>query len=160
MDPAQDKTTVGTPAGLNLRGQLSTPNIVLPSRVDRNETFLRTCKFRCFSPRFARPSNTELLLGFARAFGRGLNQFQFCQMLRQCNGCQNFVFTDRLTIHQCDGPVLQTQADNFDIVRALVTMERNAGLSRLDFCHLFTCCDLCHRVFLEHLIFSHACMDI
>ncbi|TEB24442.1 hypothetical protein FA13DRAFT_1739287 [Coprinellus micaceus] len=135
MDPAQDKTTVGTPAGLNLRGQLSTPNIVLPSRVDRTPVSL------------------------AR-LGVGSTSFQFCQMLRQCNGCQNFVFTDRLTIHQCDGPVLQTQADNFDIVRALVTMERNAGLSRLDFCHLFTCCDLCHRVFLEHLIFSHACMDI
>lgn len=124
--------------------------------VDGN--FLHSCGFRRFNPKFVSPSKTDLLIRMGRLFGPGLNHFQFRHMLRKCNHCRNFVFIDRLTRHQCDGPSLQTQAEGFDIVPALLTYSYSAGLTPLDVCRLFARCDGCQRIYLESTIGLHGCL--
>ena len=122
------------------------------------DALIRECGFCRFSPRYTSPSITECLLVLGQLFGHGLHLFHFRQVLRECIACQNFVFADRRTKHRCDGPVLPTQAADFDVVSALLTMTPTAGLTCLDLFQLFALCDTCRRVFLERNVGLHACL--
>jgi hypothetical protein len=90
-------------------------------------------------------------------FGPGITRSQLRQILRECADCEKFVFADRRDSHKCDGQVLLTRADDFDLVSALISFDETSGLSLVDIHHLLTQCAACKRICLIGTVNLHDC---
>ena len=99
----------------------------------------------------------DLLFRLGRAFGDGVTRAQFRRIFNRCDSCRSLVYADRRHSHRCDGAVLQTQEDGFDLVPALLTYSEHAGLSPFDAWQMFTRCDACNRVCFKDSINLHDC---
>ena len=120
-------------------------------------TFLSTCRIRSFDPRRLGDSPMNLLFQVDCAFGDGITGAQFRRIFDRCVSCRHFVYTERRHSHRCEGPILHTQADKFDLVAALLTYDEHAGLSLSDVQQLFARCDACQRVCRKGSINLHDC---
>ena len=111
-----------------------------------------------FNPRRLGPSNLELLFRLGQVFGPGISRAEFRRIMRRCVCCGNIVFVLKVDSHSCDGTVLLTQADGFDIIGAfLCSSGANAGFTWLDLNRLLDRCDACERIIPEGTVNFHAC---
>lgn len=122
-----------------------------------DDEFLRACKLFSFNPSQLKPTNLDLLCRLGRIFGPGITVSEFRKIIRRCVICQNFVYTDRRSRHRCNGTVLQTQHERFDLVGTLLATSENAGLSTSDFERLLARCNACTRICLESATDLHEC---
>ncbi|KAJ3512690.1 hypothetical protein NMY22_g15258 [Coprinellus aureogranulatus] len=134
-----------------------TPPLV--DRIERefDEPYLKSCKIIRFNPQRLKPSNLELVFRLGRVFGPGITRGEFRRIVRQCSSCRNLVFVDRQDCHRCDGPSLQTQAEGFDLMNALLSSAETSGLGHSDLPRLLTRCDACERICLGGTIDLHDC---
>ncbi|TEB23583.1 hypothetical protein FA13DRAFT_1715260 [Coprinellus micaceus] len=115
------------------------PPLEEPSTLDFDDEFLRCLRLTSFRPE-TETSDFDLLLAMVRIFGHGITSQQFKQIVRQCRRCHNVCFRERRHWHRCNGRVLLTQADGFDLAGSLLTLEEHAGLSPFDLSRLLTRC--------------------
>jgi hypothetical protein len=99
----------------------------------------------------------DLVFRLGRVFGDGVSLRQFRCIFDRCALCHNLIYTGGRYSHRCNGTVLWTQADGFNIVSALLMQNEHAGLSLFNDQRLFTCCHACKRVCLEGSINLHEC---
>lgn len=123
--------------------------------LDVDDDFLAACHFPRFQP--ISVPNVDLLSALGNSSGPGITPAQFQQIMKQCGSCQNLCFADVVQIHRCRGKVPRTQADGFDLVKALLSHTENAGLSRFDLFRAFTRCGVCKNVLKEGTIGLHRC---
>ena len=122
-----------------------------------DEGYLANCRIPSFNPQLLKISNMEILLTLGRMFGPGITRNQIARIMRMCIQCRNFCFVERRHLHRCNGAVLLTQSDNFDLITSICSYEGHAGLSSFDMVRLFTCCGVCERVCLEGTLGLHDC---
>lgn len=122
-----------------------------------NAAFLTKCKLSNFHPDTLRLSNMDIVFILGRIFGPGITRGQLRRIFRQCRSCQNICYVDKRHLHRCNGQVLRSQADGFEIVDALLSSTENAGFSLFDLHRLLTRCSTCERIIQEGFLNLHDC---
>ncbi|KAJ3536274.1 hypothetical protein NMY22_g6101 [Coprinellus aureogranulatus] len=104
----------------------------ISEELEFNDDYVKTCKLMGFDPQNLRLTNLDIIFNLGRIFGPGVTKSQFRRVMRKCSLCRNICLAERRHYHRCDGRVLDTEADGFDLVLELLASTEHAGLTPLD----------------------------
>ena len=120
--------------------------------------FITQCRLATFDPARQITTNFDILFRFGGLFGEGITKTEFKKIFRRCTNCHHLVYGDRRAYHRCEGPVVDIQAEDFDLVQTLLGAEENRGITKANFARLTVTCDDCRRLCLISSVDFHECI--
>ena len=125
--------------------------------------FFRQARIKRFNPNNPPLSTLGLLFRLLSYSAPGITVSQFSQIFQRCWECNQFAPIDRLENHQCNGPLIEVDAqdENADIP-ILNSLLRNgcSGLTQEQIQSYFLSCTGCERIYFAPVQYRHQCENV